>query len=121
MITSHPAIHTCQNYDYFSRISGGLPIIIAVSGRLGDWIAQELTKARLTANSAAARGGISPNDTNCDRRPTVPSEKPGGSRRRASLPCQDWSSSSSMKEGSSSSACLALVRKSTVSAMISQP
>ncbi|MCC1493549.1 hypothetical protein [Cognatishimia sp. F0-27] len=41
MITSHPAIHTCQNYDYFSRTSGGLPVIIAVSGRFGDWIAQE--------------------------------------------------------------------------------
>jgi hypothetical protein len=35
MITSHPAIHTCQNYDYFSRIFEGLPVMIAVSGRFG--------------------------------------------------------------------------------------
>lgn len=121
MITSHPTIHTYQNYDYFSRISGGLPVIITVSERFGSGIPWGLTEARLTAYPAAARGGMSPNDTNCDRGRTGPSEKPGGSRRRVSLRGQDWSSSSSMKEGSSSSVCLALVRKSTVSAMISQP
>lgn len=121
MITSHPAIHTCQNYDYFSRIPRGLPVIIAVSCRCERRIAWEPTEARLTAYPAAARGGMSPNDTNCDRVRTMPSEKPGGSRRRPKLVCQDWSSSSSMKDGSSSSTCLALLRKSIVSAMISQP
>ena len=89
MITSHPAIHTCQNYDYFSRISEGLPVIIAVGGRIGRWIASELTEVRLTANPAAARGGMSPNDTNCDPVRTVPSVKPGGSRRRAWVRVQD--------------------------------
>ncbi|MEM1150781.1 MAG: hypothetical protein AAGI03_09510 [Pseudomonadota bacterium] len=89
MITSHPAIHTCQNYAYFRRISGGLPVIIAVCRGFGHWIVREATCVRLSANPAAARGGMSPSDTNCDRRPTVPSEKPGSSRRRAAMPCQD--------------------------------
>jgi len=30
MITSHPASHTCQNYDYYSRIFGGLSEFIDV-------------------------------------------------------------------------------------------
>ena len=76
---------------------------------------------RIASVTGHLRGRFSPNDTKCDRRETAAQEKPGDLRRRASSLAQDWSSSSSMKDGSSSSACLALVKKSTVSAMISQP
>lgn len=122
MITSHPASHSRQNYDYFSRFPGDLPVII--SGMAGSRASpseaapnQESVLQR--CRCAAGFRRMIPNVIGIEWPNTRnPATCAAGSEV---LPFQDWMSSSSMKVSSSSSDAFARLRKSTVSAMISQP